>query len=240
MLALDTPPRPTDAQRCIGRVLGSVGPTAIPDPPENVETLIEPLACHACTQAARHVLQSLDCGHAVRCRGVMAALPRNVWPASPPRPTPLSVESSPSIHARHRAIVVVVAATKASEYTHRTAYAVDDCTSVHHTDGLEDKATRGCLPMPTMTHSCSAPGLTASPCWVCGNRPLHTTSDERHVALWTSCPRCISVCSWSSRLAQWPLVQRSLPRCWFTPTTITRCTRARPPMRTKTPLACHG
>lgn len=142
MLALEPRPRPTDAQRCIGRVLGSIGPTAIPGPPENVETLIE-LAGLPClarkpqgTSLSQWIADTL-----VHCRGVMAALPRNVWPAS-------AIEADSTIGR-----IVTLDPTraigqswwwlwrlKASEYTHRTAYAVDDCTSVYHTDGLEGKA----------------------------------------------------------------------------------------------------
>ena len=142
MLALDTRPRPAAAARAIGRVLGNDGRTAIPDPPEQTETLID-LAGLPCLSRKPQGMSFSQwiADTLVRCRGVMAALPRNVWPQS-------AGEADSTVGR-----IVTLDPTravgrswwwlwrlKASEYTQRTAYATDDWTCVYHTDGLEAKA----------------------------------------------------------------------------------------------------
>jgi hypothetical protein len=141
MLAIEALPRPREAELAIGSVLGSDGRTAIPDPPElDTLTALAGLPCLARrptgTTFSQWIADTL-----VRCRGVLAALPREVWPAT--------ANEYDSTAGRIFAIDPTRASgrswwwlwrLKASEYTQHTAYAPDDATRVYHTDGLESKA----------------------------------------------------------------------------------------------------
>ena len=141
MLAIERRPRPCEAQLAIGHFLGSDVRTAIPDPPElDILTALPGLSRLARkptgTTFSQWIIDTL-----VRCRGVLGALPRDVWPSS--------ANEYDSTAGRIFAIDPNRASgqswwwlwrLKASEYTQHTAFAPDDTTRVYHTDGLESKA----------------------------------------------------------------------------------------------------
>ena len=142
MLTLEHRPRPAEAERAIGLALGSHGRTAIPDPPETAEPLIElaGLPCLARKPKGTTFTQWFS-ETLVQSRGVMAALPRNIWPASATEADPLAeriVALDPTRAAGQSWWWLW--RLKASEYTQASAYSVDEWTNVYHTDGLEAKA----------------------------------------------------------------------------------------------------
>lgn len=141
MLAIEALARPREAELAIGDVLGTDGRTAVPDPPElNTLAALAGMPCLARKPAGSTFSQWIA-DTLVRCRGVLAALPREVWPAT--------ANEYNSTAGRIFAIDPTRASgrswwwlwrLKASEYTQHTAYAPDDATRVYHTDGLESKA----------------------------------------------------------------------------------------------------
>ena len=142
MLSVDRRPRPTSARNALGQMLGHHWGSQLPTPEDVAVLAADPFRLSSIPCLARKpkgmpfsdwILDSL-----VRCRGVMAALPRAVWPAS--------VAEADSAAGRIVTLDGSAAVGRAwwwlwklrtSEYISKTAYASDDWTCVYQTDGLE-------------------------------------------------------------------------------------------------------
>ena len=141
MLVVDQRPRPLTAAQSIGVVLGNQKRVKLARPagPVDVEDILS-LAGLPCLSRKPKSMPFSDWINdtLVRCRGVLGALPRNVWPAS-------ATEADTTV-GRIVAMDAVRAIGRSwwwlwrlhsSEYQQKTAYTIDDWTCVYHTDGLE-------------------------------------------------------------------------------------------------------
>lgn len=149
MLLIEARPRPASARQSLGGALGNAGPPSAPAVPVAPSApSAPPLGDLPCVQrkpsGAPFGTWMIDT--LVRCRGVVAALPRSVWPANDKEAdAPVGrIVALDASRACGRAWWWLWR-LKESEYIGKSAYALDEWSFVYHTDGLEAEAN-GWLP----------------------------------------------------------------------------------------------